>query len=378
MLDPQKMKKLQELAQTISGQAQAAEKEGSKEEAAKLYIKLVDILLLLARESGDNTKWAQYTRQAEAYQARVKSLIGSNPPAQFATAQQQGPNYEGMQQTRSVSRDAPAPQAAAEQPDSEETDLAASKRIGSLKKLLKPFQKSEATESGPGRTPESSTVSQPPLAAETITQAGVRSTVSSSTQQQQLQITQPPATAQISQEAAAEAALIAEQRYQKVASENKNLRERLESVTKERDELVLLLESRIKEFQTKIASMVPKTEYDSLAQAHLLSQQASKAEIERLEARLGSSVPKAQFDQLLAMVSAMVPRDLYIQAEVRAARLESDLRNALPRNLIDSLATDVSIISALAAIPEPDEIGDKDTQVSSRKKGSNGEPKGAT
>ena len=374
MLDPQKTKKLQELAQTISGQAQSAEKEGSKEEAAKLYIKLVDILLLLARESGDNTKWSQYTRQAEAYQARVKSLIGSAPAPSLSPGPQPPPSnssIEGVQRPagpRPAVRESIQPSEQEQQQVADDSDPAASKRIGSLKKLFKPFQKADAME-------VDSAVASVGNSGESITQVGGRSPLSSLQKQQQPQ----PVAAQISEEAAAEAALIAEQRYQKVSAENKNLRERLDSALKEREELALLLESRTKELQSKIAAMVPKNEYDALAQAHQLSQQASKVEIERLEARLGSSVPKAQFDQLLAMVSGMVPRDLYIQAEVRAARLESDLKNALPRNLIDSLATDVSIISALAAIPEPDEATSApDSQERKRGRAVGGEPAGTT
>ena len=51
----------------------------------------------------------------------------------------------------------------------------------------------------------------------------------------------------------------------------------------------------------------------------------------------------------------MVPRDVYIEAEVRAARFELELKNTVPRNVLDDLASQVSLISTLSSIPLDEE-----------------------
>ncbi|MGI0083798.1 MAG: hypothetical protein ACREBQ_01820, partial [Nitrososphaerales archaeon] len=59
-MDAAKTKKLEEYATILEKQAQSVESQGNMNEAAKLYVKLIDIFLLLAREAPDHPTWAKY------------------------------------------------------------------------------------------------------------------------------------------------------------------------------------------------------------------------------------------------------------------------------------------------------------------------------
>src|SRR5579875_1980800 len=76
-MDAAKVKKLQEYAAYLSKQAETKEAEGKGSEAIKDYLKLVDILLIFAREAKDHTSWLKYTKQAEAYQNKVRSIVAA-------------------------------------------------------------------------------------------------------------------------------------------------------------------------------------------------------------------------------------------------------------------------------------------------------------
>ncbi|MDG7000197.1 MAG: hypothetical protein JRN15_13920, partial [Nitrososphaerota archaeon] len=70
-MDAEKSKKLQQYAVTLNEQAMGEEKSGKVQEAAKHYLKLVDVFLVLAAEAQDHNTWQQYIHQAETYQNRA-------------------------------------------------------------------------------------------------------------------------------------------------------------------------------------------------------------------------------------------------------------------------------------------------------------------
>ncbi len=77
-MDVAKTKKLEEYAAVIEKQAQSVESQGNANEAAKLYVKLIDVFLLLAREAPDHPTWVKYSTKAEALQKKTKELIASS------------------------------------------------------------------------------------------------------------------------------------------------------------------------------------------------------------------------------------------------------------------------------------------------------------
>jgi hypothetical protein len=77
-MDSAKAKKLEEYAAILERQAQSEESQGNANEAAKIYVKLIDIFLLLAREAPDHPTWAKFATRAETLQKKTKELIASD------------------------------------------------------------------------------------------------------------------------------------------------------------------------------------------------------------------------------------------------------------------------------------------------------------
>ncbi len=77
-MDAAKTKKLEEYAVVLERQAQSEESQGNGNEAAKIYVKLIDIFLLLAREAPDHPTWVKYATRAESLQKKTKELIASS------------------------------------------------------------------------------------------------------------------------------------------------------------------------------------------------------------------------------------------------------------------------------------------------------------
>lgn len=69
------MGKLLDYAKLLAKQGESSEKNGEEEEAIPKYIKVVDILLLLAESAASYPDWTSYITKAEFYQKRTKILI---------------------------------------------------------------------------------------------------------------------------------------------------------------------------------------------------------------------------------------------------------------------------------------------------------------
>ena len=77
-MDAAKTKKLEDYAVVLERQAQSEEFQGNGNEAAKIYVKLIDIFLLLAREAPDHPTWVKYATRAESLQKKTKELIANS------------------------------------------------------------------------------------------------------------------------------------------------------------------------------------------------------------------------------------------------------------------------------------------------------------
>ena len=259
MLDPRRQEKLQELVRTLGGQAQQAEKDGNTDDAARLYIKLIDVLLLLARESGDNhVLWVKYTKQAEAYQAKVKALISSG---RISETVKSNPAFGGV-----ASKVAPQPFATGailETPllgpqqiatAAVERDPFSPSKESTLKKILKPFQRigSEPQERQSYAIPE-------------YHQRSAESTPSVGFSRN------PQSFAGVPYDL-----------FQQVLAESRRLQDRVVALTKEKESLSESLEAKDKEIIGLKSNMVPKTDYE-LLQARLLQSQKAEAQLEKVE-----------------------------------------------------------------------------------------------
>lgn len=69
------MKRLLDYAKLLAKEGEALEKEGEEAEAIPKYIKVVDILLLLAEQAPTYPDWTGYISKAEYYQKRAKMMV---------------------------------------------------------------------------------------------------------------------------------------------------------------------------------------------------------------------------------------------------------------------------------------------------------------
>ncbi len=74
-MDSPKMVKLLDYAKLLAKEGEGFERGGDYEEALPKYIKVVDILLLLADAAPTYPDWTNYIGKAEFYQKRAKMLI---------------------------------------------------------------------------------------------------------------------------------------------------------------------------------------------------------------------------------------------------------------------------------------------------------------
>ena len=69
------MVKLLDYAKLLAKEGEGFEREGDYEEALPKYIKVVDILILLAEAAPTYPDWTNYIGKAEFYQKRAKMLV---------------------------------------------------------------------------------------------------------------------------------------------------------------------------------------------------------------------------------------------------------------------------------------------------------------
>lgn len=74
-MDAAKFKKLQEYVSFLSKKGAEEEKNCDYAEAIPTYLKLVDVLIVMADAAPNHPIWVKCTDDAENYQKKIKSLI---------------------------------------------------------------------------------------------------------------------------------------------------------------------------------------------------------------------------------------------------------------------------------------------------------------
>ena len=305
----------------LAGQGQQAEREARNEDAVRSYIKLVDVLLLLARESGDHPTWSQYAKQAETYQNKARALI---PPDQLKNLRP----FKVPEPPVSDSTKNPEKQISADN-QSENTPDAVSKGTSSFKRIFKPFQKNE------------NNVDR--LEQDSVREDQWRSAAATP---------QPFEVPQVGEVMVGKENMVSSDAMQRVMEESRKVQEQLGSKIREKEDRISSLQAEIRELKERLRETVPRSEYQAL-QGQLI-ESISRAEFDRLREDLMNSVPRSQYEQLLNRFSNTVPRDLYLAAELKAARLEAELKIMLPRSVIDDLSSQIALLSTLAGVPVPE------------------------
>ena len=74
-MDAAKFKKLEEYASTLGRKGTEEEKRQEYVEAIGTYLKLVDVLIVMADATPNYPYWVKCTTSAETYQKKIKTLI---------------------------------------------------------------------------------------------------------------------------------------------------------------------------------------------------------------------------------------------------------------------------------------------------------------
>jgi len=74
-MDAAKFKKLEEYASTLGRKGAEEEKNQEYVEAIGTYLKLVDVLIVMADATPNYPYWVKCTTSAETYQKKIKTLI---------------------------------------------------------------------------------------------------------------------------------------------------------------------------------------------------------------------------------------------------------------------------------------------------------------
>jgi hypothetical protein len=74
-MDAAKFKKLEEYASTLGRKGAEEEKNQEYVEAIGTYLKLVDVLIVMADATPNYPYWVRCTTSAETYQKKIKTLI---------------------------------------------------------------------------------------------------------------------------------------------------------------------------------------------------------------------------------------------------------------------------------------------------------------
>lgn len=74
-VESSKLKKLEEYVSVLGKKGAEEESHGDYSSAIPTYLKLVDVLLVMAEEAPGHPYWVRCTISAENYQKKIKSLI---------------------------------------------------------------------------------------------------------------------------------------------------------------------------------------------------------------------------------------------------------------------------------------------------------------
>ncbi len=253
-MDSAKLKKLQDYSVILTQQAESKEAQGNKNEAVKDYVKLVDVLLVLANEAKDHPTWQQLISRAEFYQKKARTMVDPDQ------AKSSNP-YESKQ---------------LEKPSISETN---EKPVIESSSSFNPFRRLSLM----GRKPDAKS------SLENGTSASGASTSVISSWARDLEAKPFPTNAlhatsiQMPENETVPRAL-----YSQVLEEKTALQKQVDSLRNREKEFLLTLEEKEREFAERISQMVPRSQF------------------EELRAKLADSVPRYEYDQTLQISRAIL------------------------------------------------------------------------
>ena len=302
-MDAAKLKKLQDYSVILTQQAESKEAQGNKNEAVKDYVKLVDVLLLLANESKDHPTWQQLVNRAEHYQKKVRTMVDPE------RAKSSNPFEMKQQQPEKVSidedKDKPAPESSSG---------------------FNPFRKLPSLMGRKSDTKSSIENNSSPTGASTTT---VVSSWANDIDPKALSMKVNPVQTGVPENEAVPRTL-----YSQVLEEKTALQRQVESLRNREKEFLAAIEEKEREFSQRISQMVPRSEF------------------EELKGKLAGSVPRSEYEQALTI--SAIPKERYMELHTQLGELQNKLQNSVSRALMDDLAEYVSFLVSTAS-PSSDE-----------------------
>jgi hypothetical protein len=323
-MDSAKLKKLQDYSVVLTQQAESKEAQGSKSEAVKDYVKLVDVLLLLANEAKDHPTWQQLISRAEFYQKKARTMVDPDqkPSNPYETNQSEKLSVNESQ----------------EKQQSESSSFNPFRKLPSLigrKSDARSSLENNSTAAGTSTAVISSWAKD--LDPKALS-------VSTSAQGQQ-QITSVE-TAKPENEAVPRAL------YSQLLEEKAALQRQVESLRNREREYLATIEAKEKEFSERISQMVPRSEFEGL------------------KGKLADSASRLEYDKALTI--AAIPKERYTELQTQLVDLQNKLQNSISRALLDDLAEYVSFLaSTVSSISDEKTAASKSSQ-EERDKESNG------
>jgi hypothetical protein len=317
-MDASKVKKLQDYASFLMKQAESKEQQGNSTEAARDYVKLVDILLLLANEAKDHPTWQQIITKVEYYQKKVKALGSGadSPKAGQSSSQKIDSQVQGLSNASPV-------QKTGEQGASSSSLLKSFRKISS-------FGKNQSNDNSKQRSSDSQAIMT------TVEKTSTQSYIDPASSWMS-QFPKPRAIPAI--EAKEQAQASPSPAYLDLMAENDELKKRVAALEANEKEYLSAFEEIKKQTEEKIASMVPKQE------------------LEAVQLKLLESVSKTEYEKLKEVLKDMVPKEKLREAERYTSELEARLENSIPRTVLSQIAeyTSLLISSSSFSLVESDE-----------------------
>lgn len=304
-MDSAKLKKLQEYSAFLTQQAESKEAAGNKSEAVKDYVKLVDVLLLLANEAKDHPGWQQLIGRAEYYQKKARSMVG---PEKAGQTMKLFNSYEIKQTAKSTANEV--------QEKSSTDSLSGFNPFRKFPSLIgRKSDSKNSVETDPASKVISSwakDLDSKPISA------------SSSSQTRQVSALQVVNT---------EDETVPRTLYEQLLNEKATLQRELESLRNKEREYLSTIDEKERQFSETISQMIPKSMF------------------EELRAKLADSVPRSEYEQARAI--SAIPKERYIELQSELTELEIKLQNSVPRMIIDEIADYVSfLVSTVSSVTD--------------------------
>ncbi len=298
-MDAAKIKKLQEYANFLVKQAESKELHGNTSEAARDYVKLVDVLLLLANEAKDQAGWQQIIARVEYYQKKVKSLGGSSE------ASPEQAKVKEIQNSKN--------------PDTSNQSANSSSLLKSFRKIPGLMGKNQPQDLSVEKLEEPQILAVQQSDSMPVENSRWMSEFSKS--------------GSLSEIESKEQQSPHSQTYLEVISEKEKLKTRIAALEANEKDYLAAFEEIKRETERKISSMVPKEEFESV------------------QLKLMESVPRVEYEKLKETLKEMVPKERLREAERYVSELEARLETSIPRTVLTQIEEYATLLISNSSLP---------------------------